>query len=82
MSKPILDKNGREQYALNDCILSLQERLSKRLEAGRELILNFTREKEGVNAELVKLDEQGIESSEQLKEVFIKRGKLARKEVR
>jgi len=82
MNKPILDKNGREQYALNDCILSLQERLSKRLEAGRELILNFTREKEGVNAELVKLDEQGIRASEQLKEVFIKRGKLARKEVR
>ncbi len=82
MNKPILDKNGKEQRAFSDCILSLQERLSKRLEAGRELMFNFTREKEGVNAELAKLDEQGISSSEQLREVFTKRGKLARKEVR
>jgi len=75
-NKPILDKNDWErQHALNDCILSLQERLSKRLEAGRELMFNLTREKEGVNAELAKLDEQGIRSSEQLKEIFIKRGR-------
>ena len=82
MNKLILDKNGREQRALNDCILSLQERLSKRLEAGRELMFNLTREKEGISAELAELDEQGIGYSEQLKEVFTKRGKLARKEVR
>ncbi|PIP48871.1 MAG: DNA primase [Chloroflexi bacterium CG07_land_8_20_14_0_80_45_17] len=84
MNKPILDKNESErQQALNDCILSLQERFSKRLEAGRELMFNLTREKEGVNAELAKLDEEGIRASEQLKEIFIKRGKPARtKEVR
>lgn len=84
MNKPILDENDWErQHALNDCILSLQERLSRRLEAGRELMFNLTREKEGLNAELAKLDEQGISSSEQLKEIFIKRGKPARtKEVR
>jgi len=82
INKPILDKNGTEQHALNDCILRLQERLSKRLEARRELMFNLTREKEGVNAELAKLDEQGISSSEQLKEVFIKREKLARQEDR
>ena len=84
MNKPILDENDWErQHALNDCILSLQERFSKRLEAGRELMFNLTREKEGVNAELAKLDEEGIRTSEQLKEIFIKRGKTARtKEVR
>ena len=84
MNKPILDENDWErQHALNDCILSLQERFSRRLEAGRELMFNLTREKEGVNAELAKLDEEGISSSEQLKEIFIKRGKPARtKEVR
>jgi len=84
MNKPILDKNDWErQHALSDCILSLQERFSRRLEAGRELMFNLTREKEGLNAELAKLDEQGISSSEQLKEIFIKRGKPARtKEVR
>ena len=82
INKPILDKNGREQRALSDCILNLQERLSKRLESDRELVLDFTREKEGVNAELAKLDKQGIRYSEQLREVFTKREKLARKEVR
>lgn len=82
INKPILDKNGMEQHALNDCILRLQESLSKRLEARRELMFNLTREKEGVNAELAKLDEQGISSSEQLKEVFTKREKLARQEDR
>ncbi len=82
INKPILDKNGTEQHALNDCILRLQESLSKRLEAKRELMFNLTREKEGVNAELAKLDEQGISSSEQLKEVFTKREKLARQEDR
>ncbi|MBA7502681.1 DNA primase [subsurface metagenome] len=84
MNKPILDENDWErQHALNDCILSLQERFSRRLEAGRELMFNLTREKEGLNAELAKLDEEGISSSEQLKEIFIKRGKPARtKEVR
>ncbi len=84
MNKPILDENDWErQHVLNDCILSLQERFSRRLEAGRELMFNLTREKEGLNAELAKLDEQGIRSSEQLKEIFIKRGKPARtKEVR
>jgi len=82
MSKPILDRDGMEEYALNDCILRLQENLSKRLEAGRELMFNLTREKEGVGAELAKLDEQGIRYSEQLKEVFTKREKLGRKEDR
>ncbi len=82
MSKPILDRDGMEEYALNDCILRLQENLSKRLEAGRELMFNLTREKEGVSAELAKLDEQGIKYSEQLKEVFTKRERPGRKENR
>jgi len=82
ISKPILDRDGMEEYALNDCILRLQENLSKRLEAGRELMFNLTREKEGVGAELAKLDEQGIKYSEQLKEVFTKRKRPGRKENR
>jgi hypothetical protein len=36
-------------------------------------MLNVTREKEGVDAELAKLEEGGISSSQQLKEIFIKR---------
>lgn len=79
LNKPMLDKNDRErQLALKDCVLRLQERASKRLEAERELMFNLTREKEGVQAELAKLDEQGIRTSEQLHEVFIKREKSVR----
>ncbi len=79
INKLMLDKNDSErQHALKDCVLRLQERLSKRLEAGRELMFNLTREKEGVQAELAKLDEQGIRTSEQLQEIFIKREKSVR----
>lgn len=76
LNKSIIEKNNREQQlALRDCILRLQERLSKKSEAGRELIFNVTREKKGINAELAKLEEEGISSSQQLKEIFIKRTK-------
>jgi len=76
LNKSIIEKNNKEQQlALRDCILRLQERLSKKSEAGRELMFNVTREKEGINAELAKLEEEGISSSQQLKEIFIKRTK-------
>ena len=79
MNKPILDKNDRERcHALGDCILNLQERLSKRVEAGRELMFNLTREEKGIDAELAKLDEDGIGSSKQLLEISKKRGKTAK----
>ena len=74
LDKSIIEKSNKEQQlALSDCILRLQERLSRRSEAGRELMLNVTREKEGIDAELAKLEEGGISSSQQLKEIFIKR---------
>ena len=57
------------------CILSLQERLSRRLEAEKEAILEAEREKGGIILELSKLDEQGIDTGQQLREVFIKKGK-------
>jgi len=76
LDKPIIEENNRErQLALSDCILRLQERLSRKLEAGRELMLDATREKKGINAELAKLEEEGISSSQQLKEILVKRTK-------
>ena len=76
LNKSIIEKTNREQQlALSDCILRLQERLSRKSEAGRELMFNVTREKKGINAELAKLEEEGISSSQQLKEIFIKRTK-------
>jgi len=76
LDKLIIEENNRErQLALSDCILRLQERLSRKLEVGRELMLDATREKKGINAELAKLEEEGISSSQQLKEILVKRTK-------
>ena len=78
-NKSIPGENSQEQrHALRQCILRLQERLAKRLEAEREIMFNLIREKEGEAAELAKLDEQGIGSSEKLKEIYNKREELAR----
>jgi DNA primase, catalytic core len=68
---PTIRENGQERYlASSDCILRLQERLSRKLEVARELMFNLTREKEGINAELAELEREGISSSHQLKEIF------------
>jgi len=76
LNKSIIEKNNREQQlSLRDCILRLQERLSRKSETRRELMLNIAREEEGVTAELAKLEEEGISSSQELKEIFIKRTK-------
>jgi len=74
--KPIIEQDSSaRQRVLNDCILRLQERRSRKLEAGRELVLHATREEEGIDAELAKLEETGIDTSQQLKEIMFKRAK-------
>ncbi len=60
---------------LEYCILRLMERLSRRLEANKEAILEAEREKGGISSELIKLEEQGIGSGQQLQEVFAKKGR-------
>lgn len=62
------------QQTLNDCIVRLQERWLRSLEAKKEELLAMEAEVGGVTAQLTKLEEQGIEESKQLKEVFIKQG--------
>ena len=71
---PAIGENSEaRQLDLNKCILSLQEKLSRRLEAEKETMLEVEREKGGTNSELSKLEEQGIESGQQLQEVFIRK---------
>ncbi|MFO7773228.1 MAG: DNA primase [Dehalococcoidia bacterium] len=60
---------------LDVCILRLQEKLSRKLETEKEAVLELEREKGGVSSELSKLEEQGINSGQQLQEVFAKKGK-------
>jgi DNA primase len=60
---------------LAQCILRLQERLSRKLETEKEATLEIERERGGISSELAKLEEQGIESGQKLQEVFVKKEK-------
>ncbi len=60
-------------YVLNDCSLRLQERWLRNLEAEREEILLLETEKSDATAQLAKLEEQGIDVSLRLKEIFSQR---------
>jgi DNA primase len=60
---------------LADCILRLQEELSRKLEREKEAMLEIEREKGGISSELSKLEEQGIGSGQQLQDVFVKKRK-------
>jgi len=57
------------------CILRLQEKLSRKLEAQKEATLEIERERGGISSELAKLEEQGIDSGLRLQEVFVKKEK-------
>ncbi|MGB5924901.1 MAG: DNA primase [Dehalococcoidia bacterium] len=60
---------------LANCILRLQEKLSRKLEAEKEATLEIERERGGISSELAKLEEQGIDSGLKLQEVFVKKEK-------
>jgi len=57
------------------CMLRLQEKLSRKLEAQKEATLEIERERGGISSELAKLEEQGIDSGLRLQEVFVKKEK-------
>ncbi len=57
------------------CVLRLREKFLRSLEAKREEVLALEAESGGTAAELAKLQEQGIEVSVQLGEVFTQRAK-------
>ncbi len=70
----IRESDRARQLDLANCILRLQEKLSRRLEAEKGVMLEVERERGGTSSELSKLEEQGINSGQQLREVFVKKG--------
>jgi hypothetical protein len=73
---PAIRESERTRHDdLAQCILRLQEKLSRKLETEKEATLEIEREKGGISAELSKLEEQGINSGQQLQEVFVKKEK-------
>ena len=72
---PLVAQKEDRRRELTHCILRLQERHSRNLEAEKEIILSLEREKQGVAGEVAKLEEQGIDSSRQIREIFIKQSK-------
>jgi DNA primase len=71
---PAIRESERTRHRdLAQCILRLQEKLSRKLEIEKEATLEIEREKGGVSSELSKLEEQGISSGQRLQEVFIKK---------
>jgi DNA primase len=62
-----------QKYA--NCVLRLREKFLRNLEKKREVILTLEAEAGGTSAELAKLQEQGIEISTELKEVFTLKAK-------
>jgi DNA primase len=71
----IRESERTRRHDLADCILRLQEKLSRKLETEKEATLEIEREKGGVSSELAKLEEQGIDSGLKLQEVFVKKEK-------
>jgi DNA primase len=73
---PAIRESERTRHLdLDSCVLRLQEKLSRKLETEKEAALEIEREKGGIRSELSKLEEQGINSGQQLRDVFVKKGK-------
>ena len=71
---PNIQKSERTRHRdLAQCILRLQEKLSRKLEAEKEATLEIERERGGIRSELAKLEEQGLDSGLKLQEVFVKK---------
>jgi DNA primase len=71
----IQESEQTRHFDLDNCSLRLQEKLSRKLETEKEATLEIEREKGGISSELSKLEEQGINSGQQLQDVFVKKGK-------
>ncbi len=71
----IRESERTRHFALSDYVLRLQEKLSRKLETEKEAMLEIEREKGGTSAELLKLEEQGINSGQQLQDIFVKKEK-------
>jgi DNA primase len=73
---PAIRESERTRYLdLDNCILRLQEKLSRKSETQKEAMLEIEREKGGISSEVSKLEEQGISSGQQLQDIFVKKGR-------
>jgi DNA primase len=71
----IRESEPKRHRNLDDCIDRLKEKLFRKLEIEKEATLEIEREKGGISSELSKLEEQGINSGQQLQDIFVKKGK-------
>lgn len=71
----IPDDEKTQQLAFNDCVLHLQERLAKRQQFMLETTLSRERNEDGVEAELAALERAGVESGQQLQDIFTRRSR-------
>jgi len=77
--QPVREMTTKDkQHAFSECVLRLQERQLKKMEAEKAMMLEATREQEGAIAEIDKLDKQGISRSEQIRIVQLKRREITR----
>lgn len=71
LEKSISGNQIEKKY--NDCSLRLREKYLRDLKRKEEQVLTLEREAGGVDAELARLQEQGIDVTEHLKSIFIQR---------
>ena len=70
---PAIDENENiRQRTMGDCILRLQEKWLRNIESRKAEILATEAETGGIEAELNKLEEHGIEEHKHLKNIFNK----------
>jgi len=72
VNRSLLPNQIEPKYA--DCVLSLRKNFLRNLEAKRAEILALEAESGGTGADLAKLEEEGIEPSIQLREIFTQKG--------
>ena len=68
----IRENESVRRETINDCVIRLQERRLRALEAHQQELLAIEAEIGGTAAQLAKLEEQGLEITKQLQQVFIK----------
>lgn len=72
----IRESESLQRYAIQDCVIRLHENRLRNLEIKRQELLAMEAEKGGIHAALARLEEQGIEVSKKLREVFNQRNDL------
>jgi DNA primase len=77
---PVIIKESESirRKTVEECVIRLQERRLRNLESQREELLAIEAEIGGTAAQLAKLDEQGLEITKKLQEIFVKQNQQHR----